>query len=64
MYADYIDPYKPPTDLDINRFNAVLREKILKTASAKESLTISQPKPNNKSKVIPEDELFEYEPMF
>ena len=66
MYANYIDPYKPPTDLDIGRFNAVLREKILGTASAKEPLIVKQSNviDNNKSEDLLEDELFEYVPMF
>ena len=37
MYTGYIDPYKEPSNLDLARFNAVLREKILGTAMAEET---------------------------
>ena len=66
MYNDYVDPYKEPSNMDLARFNAILREKILGTASTEEPLIVKQSNviDNNKSEDLLEDELFEYVPMF
>ncbi len=65
MYTGYIDPYREPTDFDIRRFNAVLREKILGTAVAEETQINEQSikEAHNESVELLEDDIFEYVPM-
>ncbi len=66
MYNSYVDPYKEPSNLDITRFNTILREKILGITSTEEPLIAKQSNviDNNKSEELLEDELFEYVPLF
>ena len=64
MYNAYVDPQREPTDFDIRRFNAVLREKILGTTVAEETQINEQStKAAREESEELLDDMFEYVPM-
>ena len=68
MYANYMDPYKEPTNMDIARFNSFLREKIFGKESGLRQPSQDYPKvksqpDNNKMMELPDSDMFEYVPF-
>ena len=68
MYNGYVDPYKTPSNVEITRFNSVLRNKILGTERKRKhlennSLKNMNSEENDKMVELFKDDLFEYIPM-